>query len=456
MKIAFVNHPLAIPAPPQRGSVQIWAHAVAARLARSNEVLVYCLRGGLPETESCNGIQYRRVSLPGWAPRWKSLLNKTPVLWRVNSASVESRWHQWEYGLSVVRDLRTQKCDIIQVMNLFHLVPVIKRFNPKCKIVLHMHCEWLNRLDRTLVARRLAKVALILGCSEYITEKIRRGFPKFSERCETVVNGVDVATFAPGDRGRASSQGGRILWTGRISPEKGLHILLDAFAQVLKAYPNAQLEVIGPEEQMPLEALLTCDDEEKIAPLAPFYDGRSYLSHLKERATSLGIADRVAFEALIPHSHLAERYRSADMFVTPSLSETFGMTLIEAMSCGLPVVASETGGMPAIVGEGACGILVEPGNAAALASAILRLLRDDRLRDSMGRAGRKRVLEDFAWDRVANAAQNHYMEVLDGRTALSRRAEGSSEPTRKDGCASKVQSGLRCSLTQAAETRSRR
>ncbi len=432
MKIAFVNHPLAIPAPPQRGSVQIWAHAVASRLARSNEVLVYCLRGGLPETETCDGIQYRRVSLPAWAPRWKSLLDQTPVLWRVNSVSVESRWHQWEYGLAVATDLRKEKCEIIHVMNLFHLVPLIRWFNRRSKIVLHMHCEWLNRLDRSQVAPRLAKADFILGCSEHVTEKIRRAFPQLAGRCGTIFNGVDPNRFSPNPAPVSTSDcARRIVWSGRISPEKGLHVLLDAFAQVLQTDPDLQLDIIGPEERMRFDVLLTCDDPDRIAPLSLFYKERSYRAQLQERARSLGVADRVVFRGLVDYSRMVELYRSAAVLVNPSISETFGMTLIEAMSCGLPVVASETGGMPAIVGEGACGILVEPGNAAALASAILRLLRDDRLRESMGRAGRKRVLEDFAWDRVANAAQNHYMEVLNGRTVLSRRAESLSEPTRK-------------------------
>jgi glycosyltransferase involved in cell wall biosynthesis len=433
MKIAFINHPLAFSLPPKRGSVQIWAHAVGSRLARSDEVICYSLRNGLQECEWCDGVLYRRVSLPRWAPRWKGFLAKAPWVWRIDSSSIESRWHEWEYGLAVATDLRKQKCDIIHVMNLFHLMPLIRRFNRRSKIVLHMHCEWLNRLDRSLVAPRLAKADFILGCSEHITEKIRRAFPQLAGRCGTIFNGVDPSRFSPNPAPVSSSDGARrIVWAGRISPEKGLHVLLDAFAQVLQTDPDLQLDIIGPEERMRFDVMLTCDDADRIAPLSVFYKERSYQAQLQERARSLGVAHRVVFRGLVEYSKTVELYRSAAVLVNPSISETFGMTLIEAMSCGLPVVASETGGMPAIVGEGGCGVLVEPGNAAALASAILRLLRDDRLRESMGRAGRKRVLEDFAWEQVANTAHNHYMEVLNGRTTvLSRRAEGFSGPTRK-------------------------
>jgi glycosyltransferase involved in cell wall biosynthesis len=434
MKIAFINHPLAFPVPPQRGSVQIWAHAIGSRLARSSEVVAYCLRGGFPQAERCDGVLYRRVLLPNWALRWKSLLNQTPVLWRIDSSSVESRWHQWEYSLAVGRDLRSQKCDVIHIMNLFHLVPVIRWFNPRSRIVLHMHCQWLNRLDPALVAPRLAKVDLILGCSEYITERIRRAFPQYAGRCRTVFNGVDPGRFTPGPRRfRSSEATRRILWAGRISPEKGLHVLLDAFAQVLQRYPDAQLEIIGPEEQMPFEVLLTCDDADRMAPLAPFYDGRNYLSQLQERARSLDIADRVTFTGLTPHASLVERYRQATVLVNPSFTETFGMTLVEAMSCGLPVIATRAGGMTEIIGNGDCGLLVEPGNVPGLASAILRLLEDARLRESMGRAGRQRVLDHFSWDQVADAALAQYSELLRRKRKLLRRVTESSEKSGEAG-----------------------
>jgi spore coat protein SA len=415
MKIAFINHPLAFPVPPERGAVQMWAHAIATRIARSNDVVAYSLRAGFAENERCDGVLYRRVTKPEWAPKWKAFLNRRPLLWRIDSSSLESRWHQWEYGLAVARDLRAQKCDIIHVMNLFHLVPVIRRLNPKLKIVLHMHCEWLSRLNRALVGPRVAQADRILGCSEYVTERIRGAFPQFAGRCRTVFNGVDPGVFVPAKNSGNNSQASRrILWTGRISPEKGLHLLLDAFARVLGRFPDAQLEIVGPEEQIPVDVLLSCDDADRMAPLAAFDDGTSYLSHLRERAASLKIGHRVTFLGLTPHDSLAERYRSAAVLVNPSISETFGMALIEGMSCGLPVVVTRTGGMTEVVGNGACGLTVEPGNASALASALIRLLENDSLRESMGKAGRQRVLDVFSWDRIADGMMTCYSEALEG------------------------------------------
>jgi glycosyltransferase involved in cell wall biosynthesis len=421
MKIAFINHPLSFPVPPQRGSVQMWAHAVARRLAQSHQVIVYALRGELPESEWCEDVLYRRVSVPEWlvGTRCRRVLNRTPLLWRFDpwrtldarSSSVRSRWHNWGYGLAVARDLRRRKCDLVHIMNLFHLVPAIRALNPKAKVVLHMHCEWLTRLNRAFIEPRLKKADLIVGCTEYITERIRQAFPGLANRCRTVFNGVDAGRFVPDSCPMPSGTAKRIVWAGRVSPEKGLHVLLDAFAQVVKRHPEALLEIAGPEERLRFDVLLICDDPAKMAPLEPFYRTKSYVTQLKAQAASLGIADRVIFRGHIGYADLPRYYPGARVLVAPSFSETFGMTLIEAMACEVPVVATRVGGIPHVVANGQTGILVESGDASALSEAILRLLADDNLRESMAKAGRQRVLKLFSWDKVAEDMLRQYKDV---------------------------------------------
>jgi glycosyltransferase involved in cell wall biosynthesis len=421
MKIAFINHPLAFSVPPQRGSLLIWVHAVARRLAESHNVIVYALRGDLPESERCEGVLYRRVSVPEWMPgtRWRRVLNRTPVLWRFDPSSVQSRWHNWGYGLAVANDLRRWKCDLVHITNLFHIVPTICALNPRAKVVLHMQCEWLNRLNRALIEPRLKRADMILGCSDYITEKIRQAFPRLAHRCRTVFNGVDAGRFVPDGRSMPSGTAKRVLWAGRVSPEKGVHILLDAFAQVVRRYPDAQLEIAGPDERMRFDVLLICDDPAKMVLLEPFYRTKSYVAQLKARATSLGIAERVNFRGHIAYADLPRYYPGARVLVIPSLSETFGMTLVEAMACEVPVVATRVGGIPEVVANGETGILVEPGDPSALADAILRVLGDDNLTQSMGKEGRRRVLAHFSWDQITNVLLGHYSEIC-GPQATSR------------------------------------
>jgi len=98
--------------------------------------------------------------------------------------------------------------------------------------------------------------------------------------------------------------------------------------------------------------------------------------------------------------------------VLPSVYETFGIPLVEAMSAQVPVVASRVGGIPEVVADGETGVLVERGDPMALAEAIGRLLENESLRDRMGRAGRERVLRLFSWDRVATATLDLYQGLI--------------------------------------------
>jgi glycosyltransferase involved in cell wall biosynthesis len=141
-------------------------------------------------------------------------------------------------------------------------------------------------------------------------------------------------------------------------------------------------------------------DDAVVSELAWFYDGQGYLSHLKALVDALQLQDVVRWRGQVPFPDLPAHYRRADLLVNPSLSEAFGVSLIEAMATEVPVVASRVGGMSQVVAEGETGLLVEAGNAAALAGAICGLLDDADRRRSMRKAGRRRVLERFSWERV--------------------------------------------------------
>ena len=113
-----------------------------------------------------------------------------------------------------------------------------------------------------------------------------------------------------------------------------------------------------------------------------------------------------------PHDTLPDYYGRADLIVNPSLSESFGMSLIEALACGKPVVASSAGGMPEIIDEGINGLTSEPGNPIELAHKLCIILRSRDLADKMGRAGRRRVAALFDWSRIAESAIEHYKIAL--------------------------------------------
>ena len=423
MKIAFISQPLDTVLPPHQNSIGLWIYEVARRLARSCEVIVYT-RGSRfrRKVEYGEGVHYRGIPM-GPDRLLLRLLRRFSGLRNVKRPAFASSLYYLGYILQVANDLRAQQCDVVHLFNFSQFVPVIRAFNPNMKIVLHMQCEWLTQLDRAMIERRLSEADLVIGCSEYITEKIRRRFPQFANRYQTVFNGVDVNQFLSENGHSTAKKNGvkRLLFVGRVSPEKGVHVLLDAFQKVVERYPQAQLEIVGSQQQLPFEFLIALSDDDKVCDLTSFYylDGvlrHNYFSSLQEQLLLSNIAAHVTFLGSVPHMHVINHYRDADVFIFPSVwDEPFGIPLVEAMACQVPVVATRSGGMTEVVEEGKTGLLVERGDAPALAEAILRLLSNKDLRRAMGKAGRRRVLDLFSWEQVVKKVLCQYQNICEKR-----------------------------------------
>jgi glycosyltransferase involved in cell wall biosynthesis len=431
VKIAFVHQPIGtISSSDPGGAIELWIYEVARRLARSSEIIVYAKKGRHQKKFEYNqGVRYRRVStaVDEWFTFISKALNKLErfSLFKKIKAFVffrnfkrplfASKLFYLTYVLQVARDLKRENCDIVHLHNFSQFVPIIRAFNPKIKIVLHMHCEWLTQLDQTMIENRLRKVDLIIGCSEYITKKIRLAFPQFAERCQTIYNGVDVHHFVSRNRCVLANKNGikRLLFVGRVSPEKGVHVLLEAFQEVVKRYPQAQLQIVGSESIPRIEFIVTLSDDPKVSDLVSFYN-RSYISHLKDKVSS-DVANHVSFTGFVSRQQLINCYQHADVFVFPSVwNEPFGMPLIEAMATEVPVVATRSGGITEIVKDGKTGILVERNNASELAEATLRLLGNEDLRKSMGKTARKRAVEFFSWERIVDDLLYQYKNICEG------------------------------------------
>jgi glycosyltransferase involved in cell wall biosynthesis len=433
MKIAFVNQPIdTMPLPFRGGSMVIWTYEMSRRLAQFYDVIVYSKRGRFQKkAEMDQGVRYKRISTIAdeWSDylyaaldklgRFQIFQNIRRILFfsNVRRPFFASRLNYLAYILQVAKDLRAEKCDIVHLHNFSQFVPIIRAFNPKIKIVLHMHCEWLTQLDRTVIEGRLEEVDLVIGCSEYITEKIRQKFPHFAKKCQTVYNGVDINQFS-NESGKHDKKNStkRLLFVGSVSPEKGLHVLLDAFQKVIELYPQAQLEIVGSKSSRRIEWLVALSDEDKVSNLASFYYGNtnhSYFYYLQKQLLSLNITNNVAFTGFVLYEQIVNHYRDAGILVNPSFSEAFGRSLIEAMACQVPVVATRVGGMKEIVADGETGILVNPGDSTALAKAILHLLSDEDLRSSMGKVARKRAVELFSWEQIVEKLLCQYKNICD-------------------------------------------
>ena len=410
MKIAVVGQPLDLIVPPvQCGSIAIGTYEVARRLAESCEVIVF---------SPCEWARQRQVRSDSvrYVYKWTGIdirimkmLKLALRLWQSSFPSYASALYFPWYCARVAIDIRREKADVVHVHNDSQFVPIIRAFNPHAKIVLHMHCDVLTYLSPEVVVRRLDEADEIITCSEFNTKKDRAGYPEFAGKFRTVLNGVDIERFHPGRPRAAAEVPRRILYVGRLSPEKGVHVLLEAFSEVARRHP-AELRIIGPYHSAPAEFVRTLADQDQCTRLKEACTGsyRDYLSSLITPA----IRDRVHFDDAVSHDELPMCYQEADVFVNASYTEGLSLSVLEAMACGVPVVATNVGGTPELIRDGTTGLLTPPGDPAAMAQAICRLLSHPSEGQSIGGAARRRVVERFSWDRVANDLLREYKRLL--------------------------------------------
>jgi len=321
------------------------------------------------------------------------------------------------YATAAAKAAAARRCDVIHIHNLSQFVPIMRRINPDARIILHMHCNWLAQLSRKLVDRRLASADAIIGCSEHVTSAIRNRFPNHAHRCSTIFNGVDTGIFHASASKHQSHN--VAVFVGRISPEKGLHVLLDAFRQVDELRFNSRLKIIGGWHIVPRNFIVDLDPDPVVRSLRRFYGKENYAS-LLPRYLASELREKVSFVGELPQERLVTHLQHATVLVAPSLAEAFGMPVVEAMAVGLPVVASRVGGLPEIVVDEVTGVLTQPADPTALAQSILRILTDRALARSMGEAGRERAVSLFTWDNTVNNLLARYTDITRGTSASPR------------------------------------
>jgi glycosyltransferase involved in cell wall biosynthesis len=220
-------------------------------------------------------------------------------------------------------------------------------------------------------------------------------------RVRTVYNGVNPADFPALE---TEPEVPTISWAGRLDPIKDLESLLRAFAIVRAEIPEARLRIFG----------------------APPNAREPYVARCRALASELGLTEAVAFEGRVPE--IRDAYAAGQIVVLCSISEGFPYTLIEAMTCGRPCVATDVGGVTEAVGD--TGLVVPPRRPAELAEACLTLLRDSDLRRRLGNAARLRALEFFTVDRAVSAFDEIYMFLGTGRP-LPTAAAGDAPAARR-------------------------
>jgi glycosyltransferase involved in cell wall biosynthesis len=204
-------------------------------------------------------------------------------------------------------------------------------------------------------------------------------------RARLVPPGVDTDLFRP--PAEPATREPSVLYVGRVertSRWKGLHVLVDSLARLRETVPDARLDIVG--------------------------DGDD-VAALQARARDLGVADAIEWHGRVEHDDLPAYYQRAGVAVLPSLteSESFGMTLVEAMASGCPVVGSATGGIPFVIRDQVDGLLVPPGDTDALAAALGVVLTDPTHAAALGAAGREAAQARWDWSRQ----EDRTLRVLD-------------------------------------------
>jgi glycosyltransferase involved in cell wall biosynthesis len=430
MKIAIVNQAIDRILPPIQTSVGACSYGLAHSLASNCEVMVYGISGvagskKLGHNFYDRGVHYRLLP----ESRLDRILGKLFKKYATSSLGKRlnrgmkpppstSNWLSPLYGRNLAKDLRLQQCDIIHFQHTSQYIPIVRALNPQAKIVLHLHAEWFPQNNPAMLVQRMRHLDWVTSVSHYITEKTRRNFPQVSDRCKTIYNGIDAKEFSVAKDYAQIKQRKikKILYIGAVSPHKGVHILLDAFEIVAQQYAEVQLEVVGPQWSYPIEENFPMNDLALIEHLRPFYAG-NYMDYLWERLSS-ATRGKVSFVGAIPRTELVERFYDADIFAFPSIwDEGFGLPPLESMAAGTPVVATKSGAVAETVQDGKTGFLVEKNDVLGLATAMLKLLNDENLRETMGKAGRKRALEFFTWDRSADTALQCYEGISERKTS---------------------------------------
>ena len=184
-----------------------------------------------------------------------------------------------------------------------------------------------------------------------------------------------------------------VLFTGRFERRKGIDTLLEVVPSLCRQFPSLRFTLAGSDRE----------------PIPPTQRRRTDL--FRSRFAADPILPRVAFAGPVPDDELARLYRRCDIFVAPSLYESFGIVFLEAMRASKPTVGCRAGGMPEVIAEGETGLLAEPGDAASLHSALATIIADPLLRLKMGAAGRLRFERHFALERNIQAMIGFYLNV---------------------------------------------
>jgi glycosyltransferase involved in cell wall biosynthesis len=308
-------------------------------------------------------------------------------------------FHIWLHGLFVGRILKSLE----PKLTLVHLhspisppikttLPVITTVHTPMKIDVRYHeindvYSLAERAQSTVVyppiESRLFQLSKLVTAVSLSVAKELAEYGLDPNKIPVLGNGVDEQLFTPSQRKARSRY---VLYTGVLRARKGLFDFIECAKYVSSAYPDVKFVICGK---------------------------GSFLDKLKEEARRLGVEKQMVFLGYVTRNKLVQTYQKATIHVVPSHYEGLPTVLLEAMSCGLPVVATDVGGNKEVISNGVNGFLVPPKSPKVIARTILRLLEDDDLRTRIGGEARETVERLFTWDKIAGKILDCYKSVVE-------------------------------------------
>jgi spore coat protein SA len=368
--------PEQIPVPPiLGGSVEICINSIARKLAKYHQVTVISRRHK----------RYQHVTKSG-----------ALTIIRVPTGNKST------YLNAVLHAVKGKSFDWIQVDNRPRYAAALKKHFLDTPVSLFLHSLTFVRppyASRMATSRQLTHVDWIIANSSSLAEELSSLYPKLRGQIHTIHLGTDVSRFRPvssGTRARWRKQyrlgsGFQVLYAGRLIKRKGIPHLIKAVHVARRKVPSMQLIIAGGAQ------------------------GKGFTAMLKMRARRLGVPTR--FLGSVPHRKMHKVYGLADCFVCPSqMHEAFGLVNVEAMSSGLPVIASANGGIKEVIKDGRNGILIQayrkPGS---FAKSLVDVATRKVWASNLAKQARIDAVEQFSWQATARSLADFYKSKLEAK-----------------------------------------
>jgi len=373
----------------QGGAVEHWVHEASQRLNKARFEITIVSRPA--ETSGVESVKYLGIA---WTKTEQFFYKiKEKVSWRNPLRYLAKIQNVASYGLRMAKLVRG--FEVVVIHNEPNFLFFMQK-KPQQTIILHMHNAHLGiAIFRPFYRRALKKVDKVICVSDYIRRHAMQYFPEYAEKFTVVFNATDPAVFKPyGDeavnhlKGLVNIESDKtyLLYVGRLTEIKGVHVLIKAFLSIHAQRPNSRLIIAG--SSFFSEAAKT-DYEQSLVELAK------------------PVSHAIIFTGFMPHEKLKYLYSSADIVVFPSIwQEPFGLVMLEAMASGTCLISSAVGGVPEVVKNGINGLLVNAGDAEKLAQVTVEILSNSLSKTQMEQAARQLILDEYTWERLAKQVES--------------------------------------------------